>query len=221
MFIRKKHTGPYYYLQVVKTVRVGEVVRQKLVGTLGRMDKLKKTGELKGLLKSLRQYATKLHGPEEAWQQEEGQQDVSVSEVEAVDTVDVADNRKRIFIVDDDPQLLINMRRDFRKYESDYNVICCEDAIDALLMIGVDLPDLILLDIYMKGLDGFELCRRLRRMPHLSHTKIVAMTGFPAEEDEKKIYEAGAREYWIKPVRAEFIIKWIVEHPGRIDKPAV
>ena len=95
----------------------------------------------------------------------------------------------------------------------------CHDGIQALVLIGARQPDLVLLDIYMAGLDGFEVCRRLRSMPQLGGLKIVAITAHPSEEARARILDYGASDYWVKPVSAEQIVGALAE-TGEVSLPA-
>ena len=113
---------------------------------------------------------------------------------------------KRIFVVDDEPAVIRSIQRAFEKLGGPYEVEGCSDGIEALVHIGAEVPDLVLLDIYMEGIDGFEVCRRLRRIPQLEGTKIVAMTAYPSEEARARILDYGAVDYWVKPVRVEQIL---------------
>ncbi len=60
MFVRVKKTGKYEYLQIVKSQRVNGKIRQKLIGTLGRVDVLKKQGQIDAILTSLAKHAEKV-----------------------------------------------------------------------------------------------------------------------------------------------------------------
>jgi excisionase family DNA binding protein len=113
---------------------------------------------------------------------------------------------KRIFVVDDEPAVIRSIQRAFDKLGDQYEVEGCTDGIEALVHIGANVPDLVLLDIYMEGIDGFEVCRRLRRIPQLEGTQIVAMTAYPSEEARARILDYGAVDYWVKPVRVEQIL---------------
>jgi excisionase family DNA binding protein len=124
------------------------------------------------------------------------------------------DGRRRILVVDDDPQVLRSLQRGFRPHLDAFEVDGCYDGIEALVMIGATLPDLVLLDIYMEGIDGFEVCRRLKMIPGTADLPIVAMTSFPSEEARARILDYGAMDYWVKPVLPAQIIELIGALPG-------
>jgi excisionase family DNA binding protein len=113
---------------------------------------------------------------------------------------------KRIFVVDDEPAVIRSLARAFDKHGGPYQIDGCTDGIEALVKIGAEPPDLVLLDIYMEGIDGFEVCRRLRRIPELEGLLIVAITAQPSEEARARILDHGAADYWVKPIAIEQII---------------
>lgn len=72
-----------------------------------------------------------------------------------------------------------------------------EEALEANLRLH---PDLILLDVMMPGIDGFEVCRRIRADPSVCHTPIIIVTGREAAEDVQKGFAAGATDFLTKPL---------------------
>jgi CheY-like chemotaxis protein len=66
-------------------------------------------------------------------------------------------------------------------------------------------PDVIVLDLYMPGMDGFEVARRLRAEAQFASVLIVALTGASGDEDRQRSREAGIDHYLVKPVDLEFI----------------
>jgi DNA-binding response OmpR family regulator len=73
------------------------------------------------------------------------------------------------------------------------------DGVTALEMAYATRPDLVFLDVQMPGLDGLEVCRRLRRAPECAHTRIVMLTAAGQTEDRARGLAAGADEYLTKP----------------------
>jgi CheY-like chemotaxis protein len=67
-------------------------------------------------------------------------------------------------------------------------------------------PHALLLDLMMPGMDGFEVCRRLRARPTLNHVRIVAMTGFPSPDNVERIMAAGADACLPKPLDTERLL---------------
>lgn len=121
--------------------------------------------------------------------------------------------KRRLLVVDDDPQVLRSIQRGFRSLEDEFEVEGCFDGIEALVMIGARQPDLVLLDIYMEGIDGFEVCRRLKTIPSTKDLPIVAITSFPSEEARARILDHGALDYWVKPIHPSQIVEFIQMQP--------
>jgi two-component system cell cycle response regulator len=104
----------------------------------------------------------------------------------------------RILVVDD---IETNRRLLEARLSAEYfEVIEAEDGLAALEAARAHEPDLILLDIMMPGLDGFETCRRLKADPALRHIPVVMVTALDQREHRIKGLEAGADEFLTKPV---------------------
>jgi CheY-like chemotaxis protein len=80
------------------------------------------------------------------------------------------------------------------------------------------LPDAVLLDLGLPGMDGFEVARRLRADPALAHIVIIALTGYAQESDRKRSSEAGIDHHLVKPVDVDAIIETIASVPARRPK---
>lgn len=117
------------------------------------------------------------------------------------------DRSYHIYVIDDEQQVIKSLKRGFKTSKHNVSVDGCTDGIEALVAIGANPPDLILLDLYMEGMDGFEVCKRLRQIPQLEEVLIVAMSGFPSDEDKEKILERGAQAYLNKPVRVAHVME--------------
>jgi CheY-like chemotaxis protein len=104
----------------------------------------------------------------------------------------------RILVVDDNP---INLRliSDLLAFEG-YEVIKAMDAEDAQIILADTLPDLILMDIALPGMDGLTLTRLLKGDARTRHIRIVALTAFAMKGDEQKAFDAGCDGYLTKPM---------------------
>ena len=78
-----------------------------------------------------------------------------------------------------------------------------EDGQSALAAIERETPDLVLLDVQMPGMDGYEVCRRLRQQPGTAKALIVALTGWGQEKDRRLSRQAGFDHHLVKPVEPE------------------
>lgn len=104
----------------------------------------------------------------------------------------------RVLIVDDN-EMFIEMAK-FVLAAAGYEVDGSSDAAAALLTIPIFLPDLILMDVQMPGVDGIELTRRLKADPATQHIVIVAFTAFALKGDASMLQAAGFNGYIAKPV---------------------
>jgi DNA-binding response OmpR family regulator len=100
----------------------------------------------------------------------------------------------RVLIVDDDPAIrkFIRANLEARNYE----VLLAPDGESALQILEKERPDLIILDIMMPNLDGFEVCRRVREW---SKTPIIMLSARDGEMDKVKCLDCGADDYLTKP----------------------
>jgi DNA-binding response OmpR family regulator len=104
---------------------------------------------------------------------------------------------KEILIVDDEPSIVVPIQ--FLMEQQGYNVIIAENGHDALDMIYKYIPDLILLDIMLPGIDGYEVCEIVRLNPKLRDIKIIFLTAKGREVEIAKGLALGADAYITKP----------------------
>ncbi len=104
----------------------------------------------------------------------------------------------KILIIDDDPDTIEFLTLILQRLG--YQVLVARDGMDALATAHSEKPDLIILDVMMPGLDGFEVARSLRRHPETALTPILMFTAKTQVEDKLAGYEAGVDIYLTKPV---------------------
>ncbi len=112
----------------------------------------------------------------------------------------------RIMIVDDaaDNRLLLEMILD-----DDYDLIEADSGETCLAEVEKQIPDLILLDVTMPGMSGFEVCVHLRKQAETKHLPIIFVSGLDSVQDRLEGFEAGADDYLTKPVDAEVLFEKI------------
>ena len=104
----------------------------------------------------------------------------------------------RILVVDDVPT---NIRLLEAKLEVEYyQVLTANDGEEALAVVAAEDPDLILLDVMMPGIDGYEVCRRLKSDPASAHIPVVMVTALADISDRIEGLEAGADDFLTKPI---------------------
>jgi len=115
-----------------------------------------------------------------------------------------------ILVVDDTPDNLALMSS---LLKNDYQVPVASSGEKALKIAMSDLPpDLILLDIMMPGMDGYEVCQRLKRDPRTMAIPVIFVTAKAEEEDEKKGLELGAIDYITKPISPPILMARVKNH---------
>ncbi len=117
---------------------------------------------------------------------------------------------KKILIVEDNPQNMKVVQMALRPHG--YILLEATDGEEALEVINNgERPDLILLDIQLPKIDGFEVTRRLRRIPEFSHVPIIAVTAYAMRGDEEKIVGAGCDAYLPKPINTRELPRLVAE----------
>ena len=106
--------------------------------------------------------------------------------------------KKRILVVDDDEEFLL-LVKDGLDVDPNYQVVTAQDGQSALLAAQSEAPDLIILDLRMPGLTGFEVCVALKQDPRTSSIKILIVSGYGGESDGNLAKELGANGYLKKP----------------------
>ncbi len=112
----------------------------------------------------------------------------------------------KILVVDDDLDTLRLVGTTLEK--QGYQIIPAKDGVEALERAATDSPDLILLDVMMPGINGYEVTRRLRQEPRTAKTPIILFTAKAQVDDKVAGLEAGANEYLTKPTHpAELVAR--------------
>jgi excisionase family DNA binding protein len=115
---------------------------------------------------------------------------------------DMKSQKIEILVIDDEKEILYLIQKNLTDDEflnNKINVTTCDNGLDAMMMIGKKPPQLIVLDICLPNLSGYEVCERIRHNPDLKNVFIIAMTGHDADDTAKKILSAGANEFLAKP----------------------
>jgi DNA-binding response OmpR family regulator len=107
----------------------------------------------------------------------------------------VSSSKKKILLVDDSSTVLLATRM----LLSDYEVVTACDGEEGVAKALAELPDLILLDVIMPKLDGFQACRTLRAREELAELPILMMTTRGEPHNIQAGYECGCTEYITKP----------------------
>src|SRR6478672_839539 len=115
-----------------------------------------------------------------------------------------------VLIVDDVPANLALLSDALN--DSGHTVLVATDGLSAIERLKFVMPDLILLDAIMPGLDGFETCRRIKRMRSARDVPVVFMTGLTETEHVVKGFDVGGIDYVTKPIQPVQVIARITTH---------
>ena len=119
-------------------------------------------------------------------------------------------NAATILIVDDNPE---NLNMLFQYFEhSEFRTLAAQDGHAALLQVEYTRPDLILLDILMPGIDGFETCRRLKDNPSTQDIPVIFLTALSQTEEKMTGFDVGGVDYITKPFQYEEVLARVNAH---------
>ncbi len=124
--------------------------------------------------------------------------------------------KKKILIVEDENCLL--RLECILLTSKGYDVMGVSDGEEALKIISDYKPDLVLLDVIMPGIDGFEVCRRIKSDPKFDHIPVVMLTAKKKPQDIQKGEVVGAASYITKPFKSSTVIETIqkcLQGPGK------
>jgi excisionase family DNA binding protein len=105
-----------------------------------------------------------------------------------------------IMLVDDEASILDVLENLMKTSEMEVNVVKVQSGVEALLMIGETKPDLLILDIMMPGMNGFEICKKLKLNPNTQNIKIAAISGDHNPMVRERILNSGADLFFTKPL---------------------
>jgi DNA-binding response OmpR family regulator len=111
---------------------------------------------------------------------------------------------KSILVVDDEPNIVLSL--EFLMEEAGYEVRTVSDGEEALRAIKEKLPDLILLDVMLPKLDGYEVCLAVRANPAWKDVRIIMLTAKGREVDQEKGLAFGADDYITKPFSTREVV---------------
>jgi len=127
--------------------------------------------------------------------------------------------RRRVLIVDDDGGQLKALGRFLKRYRERVDLSLVDNGIDAMIAVGATRPHLVVMDVYMPGLDGIEACRRLKDNPETRGTRVILTSGLMSPELEAKALGAGAERAVAKPFDVAAILDELVPGADTAPKP--
>jgi DNA-binding response OmpR family regulator len=119
---------------------------------------------------------------------------------------------KKILIVDDEPNIVMSLEYTFKK--NNFEVFIARDGQEALDILKNALPDIIILDVMMPNVDGYNTLEQIREDDRLKDTKVIFLSAKNKEKDIEKGLALGADLYMTKP----FSVKKLVEQVNELLK---
>jgi len=116
---------------------------------------------------------------------------------------------KRILVAEDEPNIVISL--DFLLKKAGHDVSIARDGEEALRLIREVRPDLIVLDVMLPLVNGFEICHRIREDPALRETKVLMLTARGRQTEIARGLEAGANAYMTKPFATKELLSAVAE----------
>ena len=125
-------------------------------------------------------------------------------------------NKLTVLTIDDDPDILTLVDHLLKK--KNYNVIKAESGKKALEILDKQKPDIILLDILMKDMSGYEVCERIQEREDLSFIPVIFLTSLSSEQDKSRAFSLGAVDFLSKPIDKELLYTVIAKHSTTENK---
>lgn len=116
---------------------------------------------------------------------------------------------KKILIVDDEPNILVPL--EFLMKQNNFDVQTADTGEKALELISSFKPDLILLDIMLPGMDGYEVCQEIRREKKFTNIKIVFLSAMARSIDIARGMGLSADDYITKPFATDYVVSKVKE----------
>jgi DNA-binding response OmpR family regulator len=124
-------------------------------------------------------------------------------------------DKRKILVVDDD-EMTTELAKTFLE-KHDFVVVIAKDGDEAIQLAHAEVPNLILLDVMLPTMDGFEVCKLLRSHDLFKKTPILMFTARGFSSDVEQGQAAGADEYIVKPFSGKALVATIRKHLGMTE----
>ncbi len=112
---------------------------------------------------------------------------------------------RRVLIVDDETEFLMMLREALEV--RGFKVDTATNGVECGLSLATNVPDLIFMDVKMRGINGLQACGAIRKNPATSNIPLIIVSALSGDSDIKKAKKAGATDYIVKPVNIEELVK--------------
>jgi len=130
-------------------------------------------------------------------------------------------NKEKILVIEDEEDILALIH--FNLIKAGFQVECAITGEEGFTKVREYKPDLVFLDLMLPGIDGLEVCRRLRQAPDTQETPIIMLTAKGEEDDIVQGLELGADDYITKPFSPQILqarARAVLRRRGKVDKQA-
>jgi DNA-binding response OmpR family regulator len=110
-----------------------------------------------------------------------------------------------ILIIDDDATTLKLVKVVLQR--AGYTIVTATNGSEGLRKVDEYRPHLVLLDLIMPGMDGFQVCRELRKHPEFTKLPVIVFSSLDRPAEQRHAYESGSDDYLIKPIRLEDLLE--------------
>ena len=124
--------------------------------------------------------------------------------------MDATAQKPKVLIIDDSPTIRLIVKGVFER--AGFDVSFASEGSEGIHLALMNPPNIIILDIMMEGLQGFEVCKMLRANSSMRRTAIIVISGKSYKPDIDKAIELGADSYVVKPFTPDEILKIAIEH---------
>ena len=120
---------------------------------------------------------------------------------------------KKVLLVDDSTTTLM-MEQMILTQRTAYECVTAKDGLDAITSAVKEMPDLVLMDVVMPRMNGFEACKRMRQESSLKETPIILVTTRGEEEYVEAGYQSGCNDYITKPINSRELVTLLQSYLG-------
>jgi DNA-binding response OmpR family regulator len=114
--------------------------------------------------------------------------------------------KHKLLVIDDEKSIRLLLENFLSQM---YDVVCKNDGQEALEWLEGNLPDLIICDIQMPYLDGYQFLKKLRQRGFTKHTPVLMLSGVESSKERVKCYQLGAQDFLAKPFNPEELVELI------------
>ena len=112
----------------------------------------------------------------------------------------------RVLVVDDEESITAWLAEEIKTAHPEFEVLQAGDGYAAGEIVALSKPNVVILDLRMPGIDGFEVCRRIKSREETKGISVIAITAHPSDQARHRILEAGATAYFTKPLDIEALL---------------